>query len=253
MGRLEGKTAVITGGVQGIGRGCALRCAAEGARIVVADLQNDTGTVEEIKSSGGEAVQVVADVRSADDWERVVAEARSTFGQVDLLANVAGVVNMETPDNVIDLSEDAWQTVIDTDLKGVWLGMRAVLPGMIESGWGSIVNISSLSAYKAHGNLASYAAAKAGVLGLTQQAAVEYAEKGIRINCICPGTIDTPILDGITPELKQTSAEAHILKRLGKPADIAAMMVLYFSEDGSFLTGNIAPVDGGWLANGRAR
>jgi NAD(P)-dependent dehydrogenase (short-subunit alcohol dehydrogenase family) len=253
MGRLEGKTAVITGGVQGIGRGCALRCAAEGARIVVVDLQSDTGTVDEIKSNGGEAMHVVADVRSAADWERVVAEATSAFGQVDLLANVAGVVNMETPDTVIGLSEDAWQTVIDTDLKGVWLGMRAVLPGMIESGWGSIVNIASLSAYKAHANLASYAAAKAGVLGLTQQAAVEYAGDGIRVNCICPGTIDTPILDGITPELKKTSAEAHILKRLGKPSDIAAMMVLYFSEDGSFLTGNIAPVDGGWLANGRAQ
>jgi NAD(P)-dependent dehydrogenase (short-subunit alcohol dehydrogenase family) len=250
--RLEDKVAIITGAAQGIGKGCALRCAEEGATVVTVDLQADDSTAIAIESAGGVATHLVGDVRSAASWEYIVAEAKRLYGGVDLLGNVAGVVNLESPDTVVELTEDAWQTVIDTDLKGVWLGMRAVIPLMAERGEGCVVNISSLAALKGMFNLAAYSAAKGGVVSLTMQAAMEYAGAGVRVNCICPGNIDTPILESITPEMREEALQSHMLKRIGKPADIAACMVHFFSADGAFLTASILPVDGGWNANGRS-
>jgi NAD(P)-dependent dehydrogenase (short-subunit alcohol dehydrogenase family) len=251
MGRFDGKVAIISGGVQGIGQACARRMAAEGAKVVIGDLQDDSTTADSIKAAGGEVTQVQMDVRKRDDWNALVKTTIETYGTVDWLGNVAGVVNMKSEDSVVGLTDEGWDYVIDTDLRGVWLGMQAVIPHMIESGGGKIVNISSLAALKGLENLASYSAAKAGVIGLTQQAALNYAPQNVLINAICPGTIDTPILADITPEMKQQNANSHMIKRLGRPEEIAGKMAYFFSEDGDFSTGLTECVDGGWSINGR--
>jgi NAD(P)-dependent dehydrogenase (short-subunit alcohol dehydrogenase family) len=246
---LTGKVAVVTGAAQGIGRATAIRLASEGALVTAADIKDCGETVALAEKEGGRVVGVELDVRRAADWERGVAGVVAEHGRIDLLANIAGIVNMRSPDSVVDLTEEAWQDVIDTDLKGVWLGMRAVIPSMIENGGGRIVNISSLAALRGLPNLASYSAAKGGVIALTQQAAYEYADRGILVNAIAPGTIDTPILGDITEEMREANARAHIIKRLGLPEEIASM-VAYFFREGQFLTGLTYPVDGGWSVKG---
>lgn len=251
MGRFDGKVAIISGGVQGIGQACARRMASEGAKVVIGDLQDDSTTADSIKADGGEVTQVQMDVRKRDDWNGLVATAIETYGRVDWLGNVAGVVNMKSEDSIIGLTDEGWDYVIDTDLRGVWLGMQAVLPHMIENGGGKVVNISSLAALKGLENLASYSAAKAGVIGLTQQAALNYAPQNVLINAICPGTIDTPILADITPEMKKQNENSHMIKRLGRPEEIAGKMAYFFSDDGNFSTGLTESVDGGWSINGR--
>jgi NAD(P)-dependent dehydrogenase (short-subunit alcohol dehydrogenase family) len=249
--RFKSKVMIITGAVQGIGRACALRMASEGATVVCMDRQADTGTADEINGKGGTARHHTEDVRSADAWTRVVNDTLQRYGKIDALGNVAGVVNMKSEDTIVGLTEEGWDYVIDTDLKGVWLGMRAVIPSMIKNGGGRIVNISSLAALRGLTNLASYSAAKGGVISLTQQAALDYAPQNVLINAIAPGTIDTPILKDITEEMRKVNANAHLLKRLGKPEEIAGTMAHFFSDDGSFLTGVCYAVDGGWSASGR--
>jgi NAD(P)-dependent dehydrogenase (short-subunit alcohol dehydrogenase family) len=251
MQRLQESVAVITGGTMGIGRACALRCAQEGAAVVVADVSENDGTVKEIVEGGGRATHCVMDVRKREDWQRVIAETIDRYGKVDLLGNVAGVVNTITPDRVIELSDEAWDLVIDTDLRGVWLGMQAVLPHMIEIGGGRIVNTASEAAINACDDLAVYSAAKGGVLALTRQAALTYAKDNVLINAICPGTIDTPILEIVGEEIRNACAQSHMIKRLGRPEEVAAMLAFFFSSDGGFCTGMSFPVDGGWSVNGR--
>ncbi|WP_116997010.1 SDR family NAD(P)-dependent oxidoreductase [Desertimonas flava] len=248
--RLDGKVGIVSGANQGIGRATALRWAEEGATVVCADIKEECRTHEEIEEKGGTAITVVMDVRVADDWRRLVETTVERFGTVDLLANVAGVVNMLSPDTVVGLTEEAWDNVVGTDLKGVWLGMRAVIPTMQANGGGRIVNISSLAALRGLPNLASYSAAKGGVIALTQQAAFEYGPDNILINAIAPGTIDTPILADITDEMRAANARAHIINRLGKPEEIAAMATFFCTADADFLTGLTYPVDGGWSVKG---
>ena len=144
------------------------------------------------------------------------------------------------------LTEERWDHVVGVDLKGVWLGMRAVIPTMIEGGGGRIANVASLAALRGLPNLAAYSAAKGGVAALTRQAAIEYTADNILVNAIAPGTIDTPILSGVLPEHLEQFAAAHAVNRLGRPEEVAAMMVHFFSDDGDFLTGQLYPVDGGW-------
>jgi NAD(P)-dependent dehydrogenase (short-subunit alcohol dehydrogenase family) len=250
--RLEGRVAVITGGVQGIGRAVALRCAAEGATVIIGDLQDDDSTAKQIVTDGGQASHIVMDTRQRDDWKRLMDEAIGGHGRLDMLGNIAGVTNAFGPDNVVDLDDIGWDHVVNTDLRGVWLGMQAAIPRMLEHGGGSIVNIGSMAALKGLENLAAYSAAKGGVVSLTQQAAMEYGPRGVRINCICPGTIDTPILAGITDSMKKNFEAAHIIPRLGTPEDIAAAAAFLFSDDAAFCTGEILPVDGGWNTKGSA-
>ena len=250
MARFDGKVAIISGGVQGIGQACAKRVAEEGGTVVVADKQDDPTTVEQITSAGGEARHVVMDVRRREDWQRTVQETLDAYGALDFLGNVAGVVNMISEDSVVGLTDEAWDTVIDTDLRGVWLGMQAAIPEMQKRGGGKIVNISSLAALLGMEGLASYSAAKGGIIALTQQAAYTYAKDNILINAIAPGTIDTPILKDITDEMREQNANSHLIKRLGRPEEIAGMMAYLFSTDGDFATGLTYPVDGGWSVNG---
>ncbi|HEY2053628.1 MAG TPA: SDR family oxidoreductase [Solirubrobacterales bacterium] len=252
MGRLDGKVAIISGAAQGIGQACAERMAKEGAKVVCADIQDDSTTYDRIVADGGEAHLIQMDTRVREDWQRTIEETSSAFGPVDLLGNVAGVVNLKSEDSVVGLTDEGWDFVIDTDLRGVWLGMQAAIPVMRENGGGRIVNISSLAALKGLINLASYSAAKGGVIALTQQAAFEYAPDNILVNAIAPGTIDTPILKDITDEMREANANSHLIKRLGTAAEIAGQMAYLFDPvDGAFQTGLLFPVDGGWSVNGR--
>lgn len=245
--RLEGKVLIVSGGARGIGRGLAVRAAGEGASVVIGDLRDAADTLAEVKETGADASALVMDVRRAADWEALVRHTLDRHGRVDLLGNVAGIVNQLGPDTVTELTEEGWDEVVGTDLKGVWLGMRAVIPAMIAAGGGRIVNISSMAALRGLANLAAYSAAKGGVAALTRQAAVEYAPRNILVNAIAPGTVDTPILGDCTQEMLDAYAEAHAVKRLGRPADIAAMAIHFFAPDeGSWLTGQVMPVDGGW-------
>lgn len=246
MGKLDGKVAVLSGGAQGIGEACALRLAAEGAKVVIGDLREGDSTANAITEAGGEAVQVALDVRVQEDWRRVADEAVTRFGRIDLLANVAGVVNNFGPDNVLELTEEGWNSVIDTDLKGVWLGMQACIPHVQKAGGGSIVNVASTAAHDGLLNLASYSAAKAGVLGLTRQAAHDYGADSIRVNAICPAVIDTPILGDVTPEMVQLFTAKQVIKRLGKGEDVAGMMTYLMSDDASLVTGQAMNCDGGF-------
>lgn len=251
MGRFDGKVALISGAVQGIGQGCAQRLAAEGTRVIIADQKDDKTTLASIEAAGGEAIQVQMDVRQRADWNRAVAQGIEAFGRIDFLGNVAGVVNMLSEDSVVGLTDEAWDYVLDTNLRGVWLGMQAVIPHMQANGGGRIVNISSASVLRGMRASAAYAASKAGVIGLTRQAARVYTADNILINAILPGSIDTPIFgEHATPEFKERLANFHLIKRLGHPADVAAKMAYFFSDDGSFSAGQAESVDGGWSANG---
>jgi NAD(P)-dependent dehydrogenase (short-subunit alcohol dehydrogenase family) len=252
MDRMADSVVVVTGGVQGIGKAIAVRCAEEGAKVVIADLQDDETTAKEIVETGGWARHITMDVRSRQDWGHLVEETQREAGDIGLLANVAGVVNVHSPDNVLDLTDEAWNYVIDTDLRGVWLGMQAVIPSMLRNGGGSIVNVASMAALKGLNNLAAYSAAKGAVVSLTRQVAMEYGTRGIRCNCVCPGTIDTPILANVPPEMKTRYEQAHIIHRLGGAHEIAAAVAFFLSDDGAFCTGEILPVDGGWNAKGNA-
>ena len=246
--RFEGRTAVVTGAAQGIGRACAQRLAEEGAAVVCADLQSDETTVRQITDKGGRAVHHRMDVRRMDDWDALVGRTLEEFGAVDLLGNVAGVVNTVSEDTVLGLTEEGWDHVIDTDLKGVWLGIPALDD---RARWGGgIVNIASLAALRGLPNLAAYSAAKGGVVGLTQQAAVEYAAHNVTVNAIAPGHHRHPDSRRHHRGDARGERRAHVIGRLGRPEEIAARMAHFFSADGDFLTGLTYPVDGGWSIKG---
>lgn len=249
MNRLDGKVAILTGGARGIGQACAERMAAEGAKVVIGDLREDDTTVAAIKEAGGEAVQLTLDVRKREDWQQLVGEAVDRYGKVDLLVNNAGIVNMLSPDDVVGMSDEGWDSVIDTHLRGTWLGMQACIPEMKKVGRGSIVNMSSLAAVNGNPNLASYSAAKGGILALTRQVAFDFGEDLIRVNAVCPGTIRTPLLDDVTPEMVAYFESNHILKRLGTGADVAGMVAFLLSDDADFVTGQSLNCDGGWSVN----
>lgn len=253
--RLAGKVAIVTGAASGIGRGVARMFAVEGARVVVADLDGDGGraTVDQIDKAGGEARYAHCDVSQAADAERVVAAATEAWGTVDILVNNAGIIR---EGSVTETDEAAWDEVMRINLKGVFLCSRAALPAMIAGGKGAIINIASVGGLVPAAGLAAYATAKAGVVHLSRQMANDYAAQWVRVNCICPGTIITPMHDVFyTPETKEATlaewAKTRPLQMEGTPEDIAYAAVYLASDEARFVTGVVLPVDGG-VAGARA-
>ncbi|HLK85521.1 MAG TPA: SDR family NAD(P)-dependent oxidoreductase [Candidatus Binataceae bacterium] len=257
MGKLEGKIALITGGGSGIGRATALAFAAEGAKVAVADrVENSARNVaEEIAGRGGEAAAIVADVAKAADAERMVRDTAGRFGRLDILYNNAGIGFARRTHL---MSEEEWDRTLDVDLKGVFLGCKYALPELMKHG-GAILSTASVAGLEGFRQMAAYCAAKAGVIMLTKSLAMDYAEHGIRVNCICPGSVDTPLyesgFENLSPERSarahQMFAAMHLLGRTGRPEEIASVAVFLCSQDASFITGQAVIVDGGYTTGHR--
>ena len=252
-GILEGKTALVTGGGSGIGRAASLAYAKDGARVVVADVNVEGGeeTVQLIKETGGEAILVHADVSKPEDTQAMVAQAVETFGSLDCAFNNAGIGGGKERHLTADYLEDDWDRVMSINLKGVWLCMKAEIPQMLKQGKGAIVNTASIAGLVGLSGTVAYVAAKHGVTGLTKAAAMEYAKSGIRVNAVCPGYIQTPLVQGIFDEIdgyRERVASRHPMDRLGEPEEIAQAVLWLSSDSASFVTGHNMAVDGGYVA-----
>jgi NAD(P)-dependent dehydrogenase (short-subunit alcohol dehydrogenase family) len=249
-GLVEGKAGLVTGSAGGIGRATALALAREGAAgVLVTDLpsrrEDGEETVRLIEQDGGHAVFVPGDVTVAADCEAIVRQTVQAFGHLDFAHNNAGV---ELQATTVDTEEADWERVISVNLKGVWLGMKYQIPAMLQHGGGSIVNTASLAGLMAVPTLAAYIASKHGVVGLTRAAAVEVANDGIRVNCVCPAAIRTAMMD-ILPEERQLELLApQAMKRFGEPREVAESVVWLCSERSSFVTGTAMSVDAGAMA-----
>ena len=252
MGRLDGKVAVITGAGSGIGRVSAELFAAEGAKVVVADVvaTNAAEVAAGIVGTGGEAVAVSVDVSDEAQVATMVHAAVENYGGLHVLFNNAGIF----PDDdggVLDTPPETWQKVMEVNLKGVWLGCRAAVPAMLASGGGSIVNVASFVALVGAATAQiAYTASKGGVLAMTREIAVEYARQGIRANSLCPGPIETPLLAELLSDPARCQRRlVHIpVGRFGRPEEIARAALFLASDDASFVTGSALVVDGGITA-----
>jgi NAD(P)-dependent dehydrogenase (short-subunit alcohol dehydrogenase family) len=247
--RLEGRGIIITGGGSGIGRAIAQHCAAEGARVLVADIDAAGGqaTVELVLQAGGQAHFVQTDVTRAEEIARMVAAALADGGRIDALVNNAA---RGGGDDILRTDEAVWDRVMVTTLKNVYLCTRAALPAMLEQGKGAIVNIASVNGMTGLGEEA-YSAAKAGVINLTQNLAVRYGASGIRANVVAPGTVRTPIWGARVarqPDVFERLTRWYPLGRVGEPADVAGAVVFLLSDEAAFVNGAVLTVDGGLLA-----
>lgn len=244
MGKLQDKVAVITGGVSGIGAATARLFAQEGAKLVLVDFNEEKGNafVDELKSEGYEVVFVKADVTSEEDVKNIYNVVLDTFGKVDILFNNAGIGAVKPTE---ELTYAEWRRTVEVDLDGVFLVAQGAIKEFLKSGGGVIVNTASMYGWVGAPGSAAYNAAKAGVINFTRSIGLEYATRNIRVNALCPGFIDTPIL-GETDREFLTNATP--MKRLGKAEEMAKAVLFLASDDSSFMTGNSLVVDGGYTA-----
>lgn len=250
MNTLKDKVAVVTGGASGIGRAVALMYAREGAKVVVSDLNEKGGneTREQVLESGGEASFILGDVTDPADCENLVRHAVETYGRLDCACNNAGIGGETKP--TADQTIDCWRMVIDVNLSSVFYCMKYQIPAMLKNGGGSIVNMSSILGRVAFAGSSAYTASKHGLLGLTKSAAVEYAPQGIRVNTVGPAFISTPLIQAIEEDTVANEAlvSLHPIGRLGRPEEVAELVVWLSSDKASYVTGSYYPVDGGYLA-----
>ncbi len=245
---MQGKVAIVTGAGTGIGRAISFLFAREGAKVAVTDI--DVGaaeaTVAEIVETGGSALAIEADVTEAVGVENMMRATVTTYGHLDVLINNAGV---GTDGDVVELPEKEWQRILDVNLKGVFLCCKYAIPAMKKSGGGSIVNIASTAAFVGGSVSCVYPASKAGVVALSKSTALRYAHNNIRVNCVCPGHVDTALTYTLKdPEVKAALIRKYPLGRLGAPEEIANAVLFIASDEASFITGTELIVDGGYTA-----
>lgn len=250
---LEGKVAVVTGAGSGIGRGICLRLAEMGSRVALLDINQTAATqaATAIAEEGGEAVALKCDVRRASDCRQAIEMVVKRWNRIDILCNCAGIAIRK---DVVDLSEEEWDRALDVTLKGIYLLSREVIPHMIGNGGGSIINIGSGWSLKGGPSAASYCAAKGGTVNLTRAMAIDHGKHNIRVNCVCPGDVDTPMLRSECVQLGEDvqkfmrEAANRPLARVGKPEDVANAVVFLASPLANWITGAALVVDGGGLA-----
>lgn len=248
---LKGKTALVTGGSSGIGRAAAIAFATAGANVVVADVDEAGGaeTIALLKNLSGNGHFVAADISRSNEVEALVKATVEKYGSLDCAFNNAGIQGDLSP--TAECSEENWDRITGINLKGVWLCLKFEIAQMLKQGGGAIVNNASNFGLVGSNGMPAYSAAKHGVVGLTKTAAIEYAQSGIRVNAVCPGPVQTPLVDKIVarqPEIVDAITSREPIGRMGRAEEIATAVVWLCSNEASFVVGSVLPVDGGYVA-----
>src|SRR5579859_1694413 len=248
---MRGRVAMVAGASKGIGAATAEAFAAAGAAVVLGarNVAAVEAVASRIRSSGGEAVAARLDVTDADSVRRLVDQAVSVFGRLDAAFNNASAGPLPAP--LADIDSDEFDLGIATNVRGTFLGMKFQIPAMLASGRGAIVNMASIAGLNATANLAAYVAGKAGIIGLTKVAALDYDDQGIRVNVVAPGPILTYHLEAAGPQAQQGAAMSTPMRRVGRPSEVAQVVLWLCSEQSSFVTGTVVPIDGGQAAGNK--